>query len=413
MNEDVLYYPSKKKIEEAVLKFETPFFLYEESRLRKNCQNFLHSFRNYFPDFDPLYAVKTNSTPEIVKIINEEGFGLDCSSPTEAWLAGKLDIGGIYTGNFTPSEELAFAKKNNLILNLDDISMIPFLEKIGVPDTVFFRINPGVNQSSNKSLVFAGPDAKFGIPFEQAADAYNAAKKIGVKKFGIHMMTGSNVLDEDYFAIIVARLLEIVAGIKEKTGIDIDFLNMGGGFGVPYKPEEKNLDMNKVAKGVRSAIDTQCKKYKIKEPKLLAEPGRYLTANAGWLIAKVIVIKNGYKKFVGIDASSNDMPRPSIYGAYHHVSIINNQSNFEKINIVGRLCENNDQLAKNRTLPKTQIGDVILIHNSGGHAFSMGHNYNGRLRHAEYLIKENGNFQQIRRAETIEDYFQTINLKEI
>lgn len=583
MNQQVLYFP-KEGVAKAVEQFETPFFLYEEARIRENCRNFKAAFEKYFPrrqadtsawqdasgakredltgdswaGFRPLYAVKANSNPEILKIIREEGFGFDCSSESECWITakisgdtldGKSDVGngdflGMFTGNYNPASELEMAKDAGFILNLDDVSMLDFfavgggekqvspmatrgeagLEKedvqlgvmkarddevalngamsMSVPETLSFRINPGVGKATIASNVFAGPNAKYGVPFEKAAEAYGLAKKAGVKHFGIHMMTGSNVPmeDQDYFANIVRKLFDIVADIKNKTWIEIEFMNIGGGFGVPYRPEEKSLDMEAVAKSVRRAFDEKCREHGLREPLLMAEPGRWIVADAGWLVAKVIVIKDSYKKFVGIDASSNDMPRPAIYGAYHYVSVVKKRNcarqssaalsgNAEKsvpgysgqgglqnltdqefvpgngksvtgdtfsenlsgvsgsggeekelVSIVGRICENNDQLAQDRLLPKCKIGDVIVIHNSGGHAYAMGHNYNGRPRHAEYLLEGDGlpesqqqargqgssetpseagragygekiRLRMIRRAETFEDLYRTTEVE--
>jgi diaminopimelate decarboxylase len=265
-----------------------------------------------------------------------------------------------------------------------------------------------------ESCVFAGPNAKYGVPLEKASEAYAKAKEIGVKHFGIHTMTGSNVPTEEstYFANIVRKLFEIIAEIKERVGIEIEFINIGGGFGVPYRPEEESLNIDEIAASIKKVFDEQCEKYNLKPPKLIAEPGRWIAANAGWLVGKVNVIKDSYKKFVGIDASSNDMPRPSIYGAYHHASVIQQKPNPEKetVSVVGRICENNDQLAKDRELPKMEIGDTVVIHNCGAHAYAMGHNYNGRPRHAEYLIEKDGNIRKIRREETIEDLYETCNI---
>ncbi len=410
MNEHVVAYP-KESVLAAVSQFATPFFLYDEARLRENCRNFREGFRKYFPDFAPLYAVKANSNPTILKIIISEGFGLDCSSKSEAWIAHELKAPGMYTGNYTPPEELAFAKEMGLTLNLDDLSMIGFLPNIGVPDLLSFRINPGTAKSGPKSDILAGPDAKYGIPFERAIEAYVAAQKIGVKKFGIHMMTGFNILDEDYFATTVHALLEIIARVKKEIGIEITFLNMGGGFGVPYRPEEKSLNIEKIAASVRDVFNADCQRLDIKEPKLIAEPGRYIAADMGFLVSKVQVIKDGYKKFVGIDAAANDMPRPSIYDAYHHISVVTDASlDQEIVSIVGGICENNDQFAKDRLLPRCEIGDIVVIHNCGGHAYSMGHNYNGLPRHAEHLISPNGSLRTIREAEKIEDLYRTTNI---
>ena len=403
MNKDVIYLP-ERDIYRSVENFETPFFLYEEKRLRKNCQNFKNTFQKYFTDFQPLFAVKANPNPSILNIIMDEGFGMDCSSKSEAWICEKIGATGMYTGNYTPAKELSFAKKSGFILNLDDISMIPLLKEIGIPETLSFRINPGVGKGGMDSLVFAGADAKYGIPFEIAAEAYQKAKDLGVKKFGIHMMTGSNVDDETFFPSIVEKLLEIVAGLP----VEIEFLNIGGGFGVPYHPDEKNLDLDKVASGIRKVVDKQCAIHGFKEPVLMAEPGRYIAADMGYLVSKIQVIKDGYKKFLGIDASANDMPRPSIYAAYHHVTILNDSTSKEVVSVTGSICENNDQFARDIELPVADIGNIVIIHNSGGHAHSMGHNYNGKVRHAEYLLDRDGEFRKIRRAETINDLFRTV-----
>ncbi len=416
INEEVIYLP-KEAVLDAIKRFETPFFLYEEKKLRENLRIMRDSFKKYFSDFWPLFAIKANCNPHLLKIIKEEGFGADCSSESEAWIADKLGMNGMYSGNYTTKEEFAFVMKTNLILNLDDISMLPVVKELGMSETISFRINPGIGQGGMESLITAGPNAKYGVPFEKAAEAYLKARELGAKHFGIHMMTGSNIPTEnaDYFAEIVGKLLDTVAEVKLKSGIEIEFLNLGGGFGVPYRPEEKSLDMDDVAKRIKNMFDSKIKEHGIKAPKLMIEPGRWIAANAGWLISKVHVIKDSYKKFIGIDASSNDMPRPSIYNAYHHVSILKNNEasnegtpENETVSVVGRICENNDQFARDRLLPKIDIGDVVVIHNCGAHAYSMGHNYNGRVRHAEYLLKNDGEFQHIRRAETIQDLFSTI-----
>ena len=410
-NPNVTYYP-KAGIQKATEQFETPFFLYEEKKLRENCRNFRNAFLKYFPDFEALYAIKANPNPDVLRIIHDEGFGMDCSSESEAWISSRLGYAGMYTGNYTSESEFEYIMNKGLIINLDDSSMLPTIAKIGMPNTLSFRINPGIGKATIESNVFAGPDAKYGVPFEKAPEAYMWAKELGVKHFGIHMMTGSNVpIDEkDYFAEITRKLFEIVAQIKQKTGIEIEFMNIGGGFGVPYRPEKESLNMDDIAENVRGAFDESIKKFGLKEPRLMAEPGRYIGANAGWLVGRVTVIKDSYKKFVGIDASTNDMPRTAIYGAYHHISVINNSSENEEVAVVGRICENNDQFSKNIMLPKCAVGDIVLIHNCGAHAYSMGHNYNGRLRHAEYLLQLDGELKQIRASETIEDLFRNTNL---
>lgn len=411
MNPGVVYYP-KEIVERAAAEFGTPFFLYSEARIRENCGKLKEAFGSRFENFEPLYAVKANANPEVVKMIMSEGFGLDCSSEAEAWMAGKLGASGMYTANYTPLEELKFAKENGLILNLDDISMVPFLADLGEIERLSFRINPGMGGGSveGNSMAFAGPDAKYGVPFEKAAEAYRQAAEYGVKEFGIHMMPGSNELSEEYFSQITEKLFEVVAMVKKETGIEITFMNIGGGFGVPYRPEVKSLDLEKVAAGVREVFDAQCSKYGLKEPRLMIEPGRYVTADAGWLVGKVQIIKDSYKKFVGINTSSSDMPRPQIYGAYHHVSVVTDETTKEVVSVVGQICENSDQFARDRELPVCKVGNLVVIHNCGGHAYAMGHNYNGKLKSKEVLWAADGSLKQIRRAETVEDLYKTVEI---
>lgn len=409
MNTEVTYVP-RSAVEDAAARYPTPFFLYEEERLRQNCRRFVGAFKKHFEDFSPLFAVKANPNPRLLRIIMEEGFGFDASSYAEAWLARRLGARGMYTGNYTLEEELRMASEAGLILNLDDISLLPVLERIGVPEMLSFRVNPGVGDGGMRSLILAGPDAKFGVPFEKAAEAYAQARDMGVKRFGIHMMTGSNVLNVGYFTSVVERLLDIVADIKRESGVEIELLNMGGGFGVPYDPYENSLDLDALAAGVKRVMDERCRAHGLQAPQLMAEPGRCIGATAGWLVARVTVVKDGYKKFVGIDANANDMPRPSIYGAFHYITALTDETARETVSVVGRICENNDQFARDRHLPRLKSGDVLAIHNCGAHAFAMGHNYNGHPRHAEFLLTADGAFEQIRRAETVEDLFDTVAL---
>ena len=411
-NRDVVYLP-KTAIRKAAGKFETPFFLYEEKKIRANCATFRDTFRKHFPNFQPLFAVKANTNPDLLKLIFSEGFGADASSQPEAWVTRKLKGWGMYTGNYNPAGELAFALECGFLLNLDDASMLPMLNAIGVPEFLSFRVNPGISRGGMKSLFLAGPDAKYGVPSEQILDAYEEARAMGVQAFGMHAMTGSNVLDEKYFPAVAEKLLDLVGELWRKRGIAVDCLNIGGGFGVPYRPEEKSLDIAKVAREVRKVFDRKVKQHKLEnEPALMAEPGRWIMADCGWLVGRVNVVKDGYKKFAGIDAGMNDLPRPAIYDAYHHVTVLGKslKGKKETVSIVGRLCENNDQFAKDRRLPPVKVGDTIVIHNAGAHAYAMGHNYNNRTRSAEYLLTRSGAFKKIRRAETTEDLFRTTRL---
>lgn len=418
VNPGVIALP-EEKIREAVGRFETPFFIYDEAKIRAHCRELIRAFREYFDRFSPLYAVKANTNPRILEIIFSEGWGADASSEAEAWITKKLGARGVYTGNYNTEDELRFALECGLLINLDDITLVPIVERIGAPEFLSFRINPGPTGSEKpgaregqKSLVFSGPDAKYGVDLEDAVEAYRRAQAIGVGRFGIHMMTGSNVLDESYFEVVTEKLLEVAGRVRRELGIQFELLNIGGGFGVPYRPDERSLDLEQVAAGVRRAFDAALARYDLAEPTLMVEPGRWVTADCGWLVGKAHVIKSSRTRFVGIDAGMNDLPRPSIYDAYHHVTVLGKPTDgpLEKVNVVGRLCENNDQFAKGRELPKIEVGDFIVIHNAGAHSYAMGHNYNNRPRSAEYLITESGELQKIRRAETIADLFRTVDI---
>lgn len=410
-NRNVLYLP-RSALRRAVKRFPTPFFIYEEARIRANCRRFVGAFRACFPDFAPLFAVKANTNPELLRIVFSEGFGADASSEAEAWVTRKLGASGMYSGNYTTESELRFVRKTGLLLNLDDISLLPALKRVGIPPFLSFRVNPGISKGGMKSLFLAGPDAKYGLHSRDVVGAYRQAAAMGVKRFGIHMMTGSNVLEEDYFVQVTAKLLDIATEVKKQTGLDFEILNIGGGFGMPYRPEERNLDMRAIARGIRDVFNRYCRDGILREPRLMAEPGRLIMADAGWLVGRANVIKKSYKTFVGIDAGMNDLPRPAIYDAYHHISVLGKSARAkrEKVNVVGRLCENNDQFAKDRLLPHIVLGDIIVIHNAGAHAYAMGHNYNNRPRSAEYLITKRKALRRIRRAETTQDLFRTTTL---
>lgn len=410
INKKVTRFP-ENAIQRSVETFNTPFFLYEEEQIRSNCKQFTETFGKYFENFTPLYAVKANSNPHVVSVIIDEGFGLDCSSPSELMLAKHFNAFGMHTGNYLTSNEIKdVLNAENMLLNLDDISQIEVMKDIAVPEFISFRINPDITKGGMESLMFAGKDAKFGIPWQDALQAYARAKELGVTKFGIHMMTGSNVLEEDYFIKITQKLFQVMTLINKELGIEFEYMNIGGGFGVPYLPTELNLDFEKIAFGLRKTFNEFLERTGMQEPKLMVEPGRSIMADAGFLITNVQAIKNGYSKFVGVDAGMNDLPRPAIYNAYHHISTLNQteSTNTQNISVVGRLCENNDQFAKNRLLPEIEIGSTLIIHNAGAHAFAMGHNYNGRTRSDEYLVQTNNSFKHIRRAETVTDLFKHI-----
>lgn len=410
MNPHVVRLP-EDAITAALEQHETPFFLYEEARIRENCQRIKNAFASHFPNFVPLYAMKANSNPHILRVVASEGFGIDCSSEFEAYMTEQLGVFGMYTGNYTTREEFAYVlARKGILLNLDDPSMVPTVAALGMPEFLSFRINPGIAPEGENTFAFAGPDAKYGVHRDDAVHAYRLAKEAGAKRFGIHMMTGSNVLDPEYFTLIADKLLEIAGRVHQELGIEFEYVNIGGGFGVPYHPEEPSLDLERVASGLRAVFDRRCAEFGFREPKLMMEPGRFVTCDAGFLVTKVHVIKEGKTRFVGVDAGMNDLPRPAIYDAYHHITVLGKplDGDTEEVNVVGRLCENNDQFAKRRHLPRVAVGDHAVIHNAGAHSHAMGHNYNNRLRNAEVLWRCDRTLQKIRRAETFDDLLKTI-----
>jgi diaminopimelate decarboxylase len=407
INPEVIRLPTEA-IQQALSHSVTPFYLYEEATIRRNCRRLKAAFGRHFPRFQPLYAVKANANPHIVRIILDEGFGLDCSSPAEVWLAKELNATGMHTGNYSTELELReILGSPNLLLNLDDVSLIETVQRIGTPAFLSLRVNPGITAGSMESLLLAGQDAKFGIPWERAVDAYRRLVAAGAKRFGMHMMTGSNVLDPRYFATVARKLLTIARDVQRELGIRFECLNIGGGFGVPYHPDEPTLDLDQVAAGVYQAFDEVAGGDM---PALMVEPGRLITADAGFLVTQVHALKDSYKRYVGVDAGMNDLPRPANYGAYHHISVLDKdgQEPGKSVNVVGRLCENNDQFARDRLLPPIEIGDVLAIHNAGAHCYAMSHNYNGRPRCAEYLSTQTGEIKLVRRTETVADLYRNI-----
>lgn len=408
-NPEVLRYP-QETVRRAVRSIPTPFFLYEETRIREACRRITSAFAPRFEGFTPLFAVKANPNPHILRIIADEGFGFDCSSPSEAWVVDTLGGRGMYTGNYTTRSEYELVHQlGGLSLNLDDASALPVVESIGMPRFLSFRVNPDM-KPSRCCVALAGRDAKYGIPWQHAAQAYRRARDLGVERFGIHAMTGTNILDPGYFVALTERLFDLMGQIKREVGIDFDQIDIGGGFGVPYHPDEPDLDLEEVAVHLRRVFDEKCREHGLREPTLVVEPGRFVTASSGYLVSRVHVIKDGYKRFVGVDAGMNDLLRPGLYGAYHHISVLDKEpgGTEEVVNVVGRLCENTDQFAKDRALPPMEPGDVVVLHTAGGHGYSQSYNYNGRLRSAEVLLTTDGTLRPIRRAETIDDLYRTV-----
>lgn len=398
--------------------FQTPLQIYDGTLIVENQNNFIKKMTSNFPNFKQYFAVKALPNPYILKLLISNGSFLDCSSRVELEIAKKLGMRGnqiMFTSNYTSKEDLIFAKELNAIINLDDISLIDDLASLGkMPEILSFRLNPGYGKTDSETVsnILGGVEAKFGIPPYQIVEAFKKAKDLGVKRFGLHIMTGSNVLNLDYWDHQIKVLFQNVKNIKDSLDIDLTFINIGGGIGIPYKEDQVKININEFSNKIRECVTREIKYYNISEPDLYMENGRFITGPYGWLISKCNVIKNSYAKYCGLDACMSNLMRPGMYGAYHHISILGKEDNNikEKINIVGTLCENNDWFAKDRELPVAQVGDIFLIHDTGAHSHSMGFQYNGKLRCPEIIIF-NGTtkgMNYIRRRETIDDYLSTI-----
>jgi len=349
-----------------------------------------------------------------MKILRSEGFGIDCSSLAELHLAERLGMRGdeiMFTSNDTPAEEYLKARELNAIINLDDISHIDYLEKhAGLPETLCFRYNPG-NLKEGNVIIGHPEEAKYGLTRSQMFEAYRIAKLKGVKRFGIHTMVASNELDPDYFIETAQILFTLISEISESLNIHIDFANLGGGIGIPYKPDQKPVDLETMSRGIRDVYENIIVAKKLHPLRLNFESGRAVTGPYGYLVSRVLHIKDTYRKFAGLDACMVNLMRPAIYGAYHHITVPGKEDQVSVIayDVTGSLCENNDKFAIARQLPVLEPGDLVVIHDTGAHGHAMGFNYNGKLRSAELLLRENGDVTEIRRAETIDDYFATLD----
>ncbi|MCL1833027.1 MAG: diaminopimelate decarboxylase [Leptospirales bacterium] len=404
---------NKEQIEEITKKYPTPFHIYDEKAIKDNAQRLIKAF-SWSVGFKEYFAVKANPNPYIVKLLSREGFGADCSSRTELIIAEKAGISGeniILTSNNTPAEEFIYAKKLGAILNLDDITHIDYVDKhAGLPEIISFRYNPGPLKGGN-AIIGIPEEAKYGLTREQLFEAYKIAKDRGVKRFGLHAMIASNELNADYFVDTAELLLELISEINKKIGIDFEFVNLGGGFGIPYRPGDKPLDLEYISSKIMALYNNIVSSHGLKPIKIFMESGRLITGPYGYLVTKAIHKKEIYKDYIGVDACMADLMRPALYGAYHHITILGKEDEkpVKKYDITGSLCENNDKFAIDRMLPKVDIGDTLVIHDTGAHGYAMGFNYNGKLRSAELLLKEDGSVAQIRRAETIDDYLATID----
>lgn len=407
---------SKAQLDDLISKFPTPFYLYDEKAIRENMQKFTKAF-SIFPVFREHFAVKACPNPYILKILAQEGCGADCSSLPELILSKKSGILGnkvIFTSNETPAEEYKYAYESGNIINLDDFTHIEYLKNaIGkLPDTICFRYNPGNDKQGCNSIIGKPEEAKYGLTREQIIQAYKICKEEGVKHFGLHTMVASNELNPDFFIDTAKLLFELCAEIKEKTGVRIEFVDLGGGIGIPYRPEQKAIDYDYVAKGIKNEYDKILIPANLDPMEIYWECGRPITGPYGWLITTAIHEKHIYREYIAVDSCMADLMRPGMYGAYHEITVSGkeNEPKTQIYDVVGSLCENCDKFAVQRSLPKIEMGDHIIIHDAGAHGRAMGFNYNGKLRCGEILMRQDGSFKQIRRRETIDDLFATLDL---
>ncbi|BDD39278.1 diaminopimelate decarboxylase [Streptococcus ruminantium] len=401
---------SREALETITNQFPTPFHLYDEKGIREKARA-LHEAFSWNKGFKEYFAVKATPTPAILKILQEEGCGVDCATDVEVLLSEKLGFTDImFTSNDTQAQEFVYARKVGAIINLDAYEHIDFLKNVtGIPETVCLRYNPGGVFSLGTDIMDHPEESKFGMTKDQLMEGYRDLKNMGVKEFGVHAFLASNTVTNDYYPVLARQLFELALEIREETGVTLDFINLSGGIGVNYHPDQEPNDIATIGDGVRKAYEEILAPVGMGHVKIFTELGRFMLAPHGHLITKVLHRKKTYRTYVGVDASAANLMRPAFYGAYHHITNITHpEAPLELVDVTGSLCENNDKFAVNRKMPRAEVGDTLVIHDSGAHGFSMGYNYNGRLRSAEILLQEDGTVRMIRRAETPEDYFATI-----
>lgn len=405
---------TKAQVDEMIKKYPTPFHLYDEKGIRENARKLYQAF-SWNKGFKEFFAVKATPNPTILRILKEEGCGTDCSSLTELMMSDKLGFTGdeiMFSSNDTPTEEFVLAKKLGATINLDDFTHIDFLEKTaGIPEKICCRYNPGGTFSISTTIMDNPGDAKYGMTKDQIIEAYRILKGKGVKRFGMHAFLASNTVTNDYYPVLARTLFEVAVEIKEKTGVKLDFINLSGGVGVPYTPDKEPNDILAIGEGVRKVYEEILVPAGMGDVALYTELGRFMLAPYGHLITTAIHEKHTHKEYIGVDACAVNLMRPAMYGAYHHITVLGkeNEPCDHKYDVTGSLCENNDKFAIDRMLPKIDMGDVLVIHDTGAHGFAMGYNYNGKLKSAEVLLCEDGSTKLIRRAETPDDYFATLD----
>lgn len=410
---------TKEKVEEIVKTIPTPFHIYDEKGIRENAQKLKDTFA-WNKGFKEFFAVKATPNPFLIDILREYGCGCDCSSLTELMLSHAMGVKGgdiMFSSNDTPAEEFAYANEIGATINLDDITHIDFLEKtIGkIPETISCRYNPGGYFKISNSIMDNPGDAKYGMTTEQLFEAFKILKAKGAKHFGIHAFLASNTVTNEYYPTLAKTLFEVAVKLEKETGADIKFINLSGGIGIPYKPDQEPNDIAAIGEGVRKVYEEVLVPAGMGDVALYTELGRFMLAPYGHLITKAIHEKHTHKEYIGVDACAVNLMRPAMYGAYHHITVLGkeNEPCDHMYDVTGSLCENNDKFAIDRMLPKIDMGDYLAIHDTGAHGFSMGYNYNGKLRSAEVLLKEDGSHELIRRAETPKDYFATFDCFDI
>jgi diaminopimelate decarboxylase len=406
---------TQEKIAEIVAENPTPFHLYDKKGILDNARDMRRSFSRVH-GFKEFFAVKALPNPYIMKILKNEGFGADCSSMAELLLAEKAGIVGddiMFSSNDTPADEFIKARELGAIINLDDISHIEFLEKTaGLPELVCCRYNPGPLKEGN-AIIGNPHEAKYGFTRDQLFEGYRMMKDKGVKRFGLHTMVASNELNPDYFVETARILFDLIVDLSKELDIRFEFVNLGGGIGIPYRPEQQRVSYDAITTGVQKEYDERIRANGLHPLRIYLECGRVITGPYGYLVTTVRHLKHIYKDYVGTDASMANLMRPGVYGAYHHITVLGKekQAPTHVYDVTGSLCENNDKFAIDRKLPEIERGDILVIHDTGAHGYAMGFNYNGKLRSAEILLNEDGSFVQIRRAETVDDYFATLDFE--
>ena len=410
-------YITKEKAEQIAKKFPTPFYLYDEAGIRRTARLVNRAF-SWNKGFKEYFAVKATPNPYILQILKEEGCGADCSSLTELEMSHAVGLTGtdvMFSSNETPVEDMPLAKKMGVIINLDDLTHVDFLEEVaGIPETICCRFNPGGHFAIANSIMDNPGDSKYGMTRAQMVEAYKKLMEKGAKHFGIHAFLASNTVTNEYYPELARQLFTLAVELKEETGADITFINLSGGVGIAYRPEQEENDILAIGEGVRKVFEEVLVPAGLGNVRLFTEMGRFMLAPYGALVTRAVHEKHIYKEYIGVDACAANLMRPAMYGSYHHITVLGkeNAEATQVYDVVGGLCENNDKFAVDRKLPKIDKGDLLFIHDAGAHGFSMGYNYNGKLRSAELLLQEDGSVKMIRRAEEPKDYFATFDFSE-